>query len=304
MISGFHSVVIDLHEFDVGVRDYSRLLGQLPARIETNPRSQTRSAFFPLANMALELRKEEADEQVDSESTADLGSSAPSRFGLNGIRLRSDFEDAAARLTEEGVGIRSSQNEQSTCVISGDLRSWRGDAIELSTSRGLCVEIISQESTPPTQVFAGLEGTSEARRIFNGDGPEIDSAARIQSLDHVVVMSPDPESTRAFYADQLGLRLALDKSFEERGVRLIFFRVGGTTIEIGGRLGVLPRPDRSDRFGGLAWQVADAEAIQSRLIRDGFDVSEIREGNKLGTRVCTVRDPVHEVPTLLIEPVP
>jgi hypothetical protein len=49
--------------------------------------------------------------------------------------------------------------------------------------------------------------------------------------------------------------------------------------------------------------VGDIDAIRSRLLGDRFDVSEIRDGNKPGTRVCTVRDPVHGVPTLLIEPV-
>jgi catechol 2,3-dioxygenase-like lactoylglutathione lyase family enzyme len=124
----------------------------------------------------------------------------------------------------------------------------------------------------------------------------------IQALDHVVVFSADVEATRDFYADRLGIRLALDRTFEKRGVRLLFFRIGGVTIEIGGRLGLEPQPDSLDRFGGLAWQVPDIEAIQSRLRADRFDVSEIRDGNKPGTRVCTVRDPVHDVPTLLIEP--
>ena len=63
------------------------------------------------------------------------------------------------------------------------------------------------------------------------------------------------------------------------------------------------QPDGTDRFGGLAWQVPDIDAIRSRLLADRFDVSEIRDGNKAGTRVCTVREPVHDVPTLLIEPV-
>ena len=71
----------------------------------------------------------------------------------------------------------------------------------------------------------------------------------------------------------------------------------------GARIGVDPQPEASDRFGGLAWQVPDIDAVQARLAADRFDVSEIRTGNKPGTRVCTVRDPVHSVPTLLIGPV-
>ena len=132
--------------------------------------------------------------------------------------------------------------------------------------------------------------------------PAIDPQSAIRALDHVVVFSADVEATRDFYRD-LGIRLALDRTFEKRGVRLLFFRIGGVTIEIGGRLGVERQPDGTDRFGGLAWQVPDIDAIRSRLLADRFDVSEIRDGNKAGTRVCTVREPVHDVPTLLIEPV-
>ena len=46
----------------------------------------------------------------------------------------------------------------------------------------------------------------------------------------------------------------------------------------------------------------DIDAIESRLKADRFDVSEIRDGNKAGTRASTVRDPVHGVSTLLIQP--
>ena len=45
-------------------------------------------------------------------------------------------------------------------------------------------------------------------------------------------MSPDIEAARALYGDGLGLRLALDRSFEAWGVRLLFFRVGGLTVEV------------------------------------------------------------------------
>ncbi len=77
----------------------------------------------------------------------------------------------------------------------------------------------------------------------------------------------------------------------------------GIPIELGARLGADVQPERPDRFGGLAWQVDDVRAIQTRLAGQGFDVSALREGHKAGTRVCTVRNWVHGVPTLLIEPV-
>ena len=50
------------------------------------------------------------------------------------------------------------------------------------------------------------------------------------------------------------------------------------------------------------WQVADADAARQRIAEAGFDVSEVRGGNKPGTRVCTVRGEPCGVKTLLIEP--
>ena len=128
-----------------------------------------------------------------------------------------------------------------------------------------------------------------------------DPSGIVAGLDHLVVLSSSPEDSLRLYRDALGLRLALDRSFEQRGVRLIFFRVGGTTLEIGARLGSPPQPEHSDAFGGLAWRVDDADAIRSRLAAEGFDVSEVRAGHKPGTRVCTVRGPTHGVGTLLIQ---
>lgn len=132
----------------------------------------------------------------------------------------------------------------------------------------------------------------------------------VAALDHVVISTADLDAALALYGQRLGLRLALDRSFERRGIRILFFRVGGTTVEV---VGALARRDRaeggpaafdpgSDRFGGLAWEVEDVTAIRARLLREGFEVSEERVGHKPGTRVCTVRHPTHGVPTLLKGP--
>ena len=129
-----------------------------------------------------------------------------------------------------------------------------------------------------------------------------DPTASIQALDHVVLVSRDLEATKKLYGEQLGLRLALDHNFEARDLRMLFFRVGGATIEVSGRIGAEPDRDARDRFGGLAWQVADADAARQRIAEAGFDVSEVRGGNKPGTRVCTVRGEPCGVKTLLIEP--
>jgi catechol 2,3-dioxygenase-like lactoylglutathione lyase family enzyme len=129
------------------------------------------------------------------------------------------------------------------------------------------------------------------------------AAGDLSGLDHVVVMSPDLDGSKRLYGDLLGLRLALDRTFEKRGLRLLFFRVGGVTIEVGGRLAGDAQPEAPDRFGGLAYRVADAGVARSRLVAAGFDVTEVKDGFKPGTRVCSVRDQTCGVPTLVIEPV-
>ena len=134
--------------------------------------------------------------------------------------------------------------------------------------------------------------------------PTGSAAAAVRALDHVVVSSGDIEASRALYGDLLGLRLALDRRFEARGLRILFFRIGGVTVEVAGPLEPPADAPPTDRFGGLAYRVGDVDAARSRLLAGDFDVSEVRAGAKPGTRVCTVRRETHGVPTLLIEPGP
>jgi catechol 2,3-dioxygenase-like lactoylglutathione lyase family enzyme len=136
------------------------------------------------------------------------------------------------------------------------------------------------------------------------------AAGQISGLDHVVISTGDLEAARRLYGERLGLRLALDRSFEKRGIRILFFRIAGVTIEVVGRLpgaaasegGPAAFAAASDRFGGLALQTGDVQATRARLAARGFDVSEDRAGHKPGTRVCSVRSGTHGVPTLVIGP--
>jgi hypothetical protein len=52
-----------------------------------------------------------------------------------------------------------------------------------------------------------------------------------EAIDHVVVRTPDAERAIALWRDRLGLRLAFDHAFAARGLRLLFFRSGGITLE-------------------------------------------------------------------------
>ena len=48
----------------------------------------------------------------------------------------------------------------------------------------------------------------------------------VGAIDHVVIFTPDPPRTIACWRDANGLRLAFDKEFPERRIRLMFFRSG------------------------------------------------------------------------------
>ncbi len=133
-----------------------------------------------------------------------------------------------------------------------------------------------------------------------------DERACVAGLDHAVVRTPNAEGARALYEDGLGLRLALDRSFDDWGVRLMFFRVGGITVEVAAALGEgdADTVADTDHFWGLSWRVPDADAARERLAGLGFDVSEVRTGRRPGTRVLTVRDGTCGVATLMIEVTP
>jgi catechol 2,3-dioxygenase-like lactoylglutathione lyase family enzyme len=282
VLSHFHSAVVDVRDFEGATSDYARMIGREPAWIETHALRHTRSALFPLSNTILEIRA--AEDAVEGHST-----------GLAGLRLGCDeVERFVSQLESRGISSRPGVVEEAAEQGGESARTWVSTVVDAAASRSISVELISDEDGP-TPVWTDL--VSDRSRP-----PTIDPQSAIRALDHVVIFSADVEATRDFYGAGLGIRLALDRTFEGRGVRLLFFRIGGMTIEIGSRLGAEAQPDAADRFGGLAWQVPDIDAIESRLKADRFDVSEIRDGNKAGTRVCTVRDPVHDVPTLLIQP--
>ena len=124
------------------------------------------------------------------------------------------------------------------------------------------------------------------------------------AIDHVVVFTPDPARAIALWRDRLGLRLAFDREFPARGLRLLFFRSGGLTFEFACALPAPADGSAPDRFHGVSYRVADVAAHRATLLAAGFDVSEVRPGHKTGTQVATVRSGTSEVPTLLIEEAP
>jgi catechol 2,3-dioxygenase-like lactoylglutathione lyase family enzyme len=129
------------------------------------------------------------------------------------------------------------------------------------------------------------------------DAPPVDVP---EGIDHVVVRTPDADRAITLWRDRLGLRLALDRGFPGRDLRLLFFRSGGVTLEFASPLP--PPAERSgpDRLWGVSYRVADLAACRGRLLAAGVAVSEERKGQKPGTVVATVSSHTAGVPTLLV----
>ena len=119
----------------------------------------------------------------------------------------------------------------------------------------------------------------------------------ITAMDHVVVRTQSVEAAKQFYGEQLGIRLALEQHVPEWGGTQLFFRASSMSIEV---IASATSPAQ-DELWGLALASEDLDATHARLIESGIEVSEMREGRKQGTRVCTVKSHTLNVPTLLIE---
>ena len=85
-----------------------------------------------------------------------------------------------------------------------------------------------------------------------------DDAPTAIAIDHVVVHTTAPERAIALWRDRMGLRLALDREFPARHLRLLFFRSGGITLEYASPLPARDdAPAGDDRLHGVSYRVTD-----------------------------------------------
>ena len=119
----------------------------------------------------------------------------------------------------------------------------------------------------------------------------------ISKFNQIIIYTPDVEYLRNLFTEKLGIRLALDKifNFGEKDIRMMFFRIGGVTLE------VIENPDsKSLSYGGVGWHSENISKCLKRLIDSNFELSEIRKGRKPGTVVATIRNAPLKMPTIII----
>ena len=297
MFDSLDHVIVAVSDLETAVDDYQRLLGLELSWRGSHPGGGTANALFRLDNTYVELLAPESpgpDAELlrfwlDVRGEGPLGFA----FGVN------DLAGVHGELAQRGLEPAPIEPGQGRDSRSAAERIWRTSRLSPVATRGVFTQVI--EHVSDASVLPCAQPVDMAR-----------PGASVHALDHAVIRSPNADATRALYNDGLGLRLALDRSFEQWGMRLLFFRVGGVTVEIACALEGVEQADAvvgdasepnldEDRFWGLCYRVRDLEAAGQRLNASGVEISEIRDGRKPGTKVATVQSGTHGVATLLLE---
>ncbi|OBK30690.1 hypothetical protein A5634_15495 [Mycobacterium asiaticum] len=284
MFDALDHVILAVRDLDDATRRYATLLSRRPSWRGEHPGWGTANALFRLDNTYLELITPQGDGPLGHTVAAHLEQRGEGAIGL--AFATTDIDAAHAQLAANGLQPPPVSPGLGRDTGSGLTRQWRSVLLPETRTRGVLVIAIEHES-PDRLPAATPLGAGEA--IVTG-------------IDHAVVRTPAADAAIAFYRDGLGLRLALDRSFPDWGMRLVFLRVGGVTVELAQPLHESQAPGQTDQVWGLSWRVPNADAARARLADAGLDVSEVRAGRKPGTRVVSVKDGTCGVPTLLIEP--
>jgi catechol 2,3-dioxygenase-like lactoylglutathione lyase family enzyme len=277
-------VILAVHDLADATRRYATLFGRRASWHGEHPGQGTANTLFKLHNTYLELIAVQGDGPTAQLLRSRLDTHGE---GLVGLAFATRDADAAhAELAARGLEPAAVAPGLGRDADSGLIRRWRTVMLPPARTRGVLL-------------FAIEHGSPE---MLPDAAPVGAEAAAISGIDHAVVQTADAEAAIVLYRDGLGLRLALDRSFPDWGMRLVFLRVGGVTIELAQPLRDPLQPPETDQLWGISWRVPDAEAARARLTEAGLDVSEVRPGRKPGTRVISVKDGTCNVPTLLIEP--
>lgn len=297
MLDALQHILLAVPDLAGGVRSVAALLGRGPSWRGELRAEGLSEVLFRLENTSVRLLAP-GDEAAGGGETARGGAWLRERLeergpGLLGLAFATrDLEACRARLAERGLEPGASEPGLGRDLESGAFRQWRWLSLPSKRTRG--VRLFAMEARWP-------EGAVPRAPAL------CDPPAAVAALDHCVIRTAEPDAASRLYGEGLGLRLALDRSFPQWGARLLFFRVGGVTVELAAGLGRdasggdAPRPD-TDELWGLSWRVPDADAARERLAAAGFDVSSVRAGRRPGTRVLTVRSGTFGIPTLVLEP--
>ena len=277
MTTSIDHLILAVEDLDQATAQYAALLGRAPSWRGAHPDYGTANTLFKLDNTYIELLAPDGDGMA-----ADIVKGILTERGncLGGLVFGTDdAENFIAHARSRGL-------EASDPVPGhGHRRSYRGRA-------PLAQHILGPCSSAGHFLFCiEHDKTSTLPDAMPSGG------APISGVDHVVVKTRRADAAKTFYSEQLGIRLALEQDVPEWGGTQLFFRASSMSIEV---IASDQAPEQ-DELWGLALKTQDIEGTHARLTTSGIEVSEIRDGRKPGTRVCTAKSHTLGVPTLLIQ---
>jgi len=270
-------IIIAVTDLPAASAEYAALLGRSPSWQGSHPDYGTANTLFKLSNTYIELLAPCGEGLATGQINAVLDGRDARLGGLVFGTTNADAFIAHARA--QGLAASDPVPGHGVDALTGARRSWRNIFWDATAARGVFSFCIEHES-----------GSSLPEAPPTGAGP-------LTGVDHVVVKTQSVEAAKRFYGEQLGIRLALEQHVPEWGGTQLFFRASSMSIEV---IASAKSPAQ-DELWGLALTSDNLDATHARLIESGIEVSEIREGRKPGTRVCTVKSHTLNTPTLLIE---
>ena len=279
MITGIDHIAIQVRDFDATVASYETIFGRMPNWRGFSPGGC--HAWFQFPGVALDIIGATGTGPQADAARAEIAKYGDAIWGL-GFSVP-DLDGATRLLERRGLAFLPRHTTRTTNA-QGDERAWELAVMKRKSANGVALFIVENKPDAAKWPVAPANVAEDAA---------------VNTLDHIVVHTTNPERAVALYGGRLGLDLRLDRSNEQWGARQLFFRCGTAVVEVGASLKT-PVSDAPDRFGGLAWRVRDPEAAQARIAAAGIDVSEVRQGRKPGTSVFTVRSGTGGVPTLML----
>ena len=270
-------IIIAVQDLDQASQDYALMLGRAPSWRGTHPGYGSANTLFRLDNCYLELLGATGEGWA-----GDMVRSVLEAQGQSLCALVFGTDDCDAFLENAGThGLEVADPAAGSGIDdnTGVTRTWQSMHWDRKAARGIfsfCIRHDDLSALPMAEI--------------EGDGA-------VSAVDHVVVQTKSAAAAKKFYGDQLGIRLALEQDVPAWGGTQLFFRTNSMSVEVL----ATDKAGDEDRLWGLALKTDDIVATQKRLSDAGIDVSEVREGRKPGTKVCTAKSHVLDVPTLLIE---
>ena len=277
MISTLDHLIIVVKDLDQAEENYKKILGTNPVWRGKHKSLGTANSIFNFKNTYLELLTADG-EGLGAELVKNL--IQENGDGLGGIVFGvDDMTQTVKQLKQEGYEISDPAEGEGSDDVTNKVRKWKNLFLPPELTRGLFSFIIQHH-----------DGELPSHKEYAKDS--------INKLDHVVINTNNADSFIETYRDVFKIRLALDKTIEHWNSRMLFFRLNKTTIE------VIERPNNetpTDALWGLAWEVESIEDTHKRLVSEGVEVSDIKDGLKENTLVATVKSHTHNVPTLIIQ---